>query len=195
MHVIVASSLDNISLHMLHTYMSLIFDDNFTVSEYCEEDYNHSSNWNFKLIANHCIVLLLFHCKHFWTPMSNFVIFFLVVVGCILNSNALLGVNPITSNRVNNQKRLQPLNDVPLELTGKLDSSKSWDVKFIFQGKEKIVKIKEDTSFLECGEKIFDNIPSSCRNGVCTTCAGKVNWRMDRAFRFWLIVNLHHYDV
>jgi len=66
------------------------------------------------------------------------------------------------------------LYDVPLELTGQLDPSKKWDVKFIFEGKEKVVSVCEDTSFLDMGEKIFDGVDSSCRNGICTTCAGQV---------------------
>jgi ferredoxin len=66
------------------------------------------------------------------------------------------------------------LNKIPLELTGKLDPSKSWDVKFIFNGEEKIVSVPEDSSVLEIAEKNFDGVDSSCRNGVCTTCAGLV---------------------
>ena len=30
------------------------------------------------------------------------------------------------------------------------------------------------TLYLESAEKIFDYVESSCRNGVCTTCAGQV---------------------
>jgi len=66
------------------------------------------------------------------------------------------------------------LRDVPLELTGQLDPSKKWDVKFIFGGEEKVVSVSEGTSFLDTGEKIFNDVPSSCRNGICTTCAGQV---------------------
>lgn len=103
----------------------------------------------------------------------GFSVSLILLVNWVLSAHALLHNNPIT-----NAKRIQrssKLFDVPLELTGKLDPTKSWDVKFIFQGKEKTVKLKEDTSFLECGENIFDDVPSSCRNGVCTTCAGKVS--------------------
>lgn len=73
------------------------------------------------------------------------------------------------------QRYSHRLNDIPLELEGQLDASRSWDVKFIFNGEEKIVSVSEDTSMLEKGETIFDGVDSSCRNGVCTTCAGKVN--------------------
>jgi len=68
-----------------------------------------------------------------------------------------------------------PLYDIPLELSGRLDASRSWDVKFIFNGQEKVVSVPEDTSMLEMGESIFDGVDSSCRNGVCTTCAGQVS--------------------
>eukprot|EP01035_Chromulina_nebulosa_P018176 gene18176-23834_t len=61
-----------------------------------------------------------------------------------------------------------------MELTGRLDPSKKWLVKFIYKGEEKEVEITEATSFLEIGEKIFEDVESSCRNGVCTTCSGKV---------------------
>lgn len=65
--------------------------------------------------------------------------------------------------------------DIPLELEGQLDPSKSWDVKLIFNGAEKVISIKEDCSILEAGEKVFEGVTSSCRNGVCTTCAGQVS--------------------
>jgi ferredoxin len=67
------------------------------------------------------------------------------------------------------------LQAVPLELDGKLDPSKSWDVKFILNGEEKIIKVCEDTSALEAAENSFDDVESSCRNGVCTTCAARVS--------------------
>lgn len=73
-----------------------------------------------------------------------------------------------------NRKELMRLHEVPLELAGKLDASKSWNVKFLYEGQEKTVLVREDTCLLESGERIFDSLPSSCRNGVCTTCAGKV---------------------
>ena len=65
---------------------------------------------------------------------------------------------------------------VPLELEGQLDPAKSWEVKLIFNGKEKVVNVPEDCSMLEAGEKVFDGVNSSCRNGVCTTCSGQVYW-------------------
>ena len=71
--------------------------------------------------------------------------------------------------------RTTSLYDIPLELSGRLDASRSWDVKFIFNGQEKIVSVPEDSSILEMGETIFDGVDSSCRNGVCTTCAGQVS--------------------
>jgi len=64
---------------------------------------------------------------------------------------------------------------VPLELEGKLDTTKTWKVKFVFNGETKEVDVQEGSSALEVGEKIFKGIESSCLNGVCTTCAGKVS--------------------
>ena len=66
------------------------------------------------------------------------------------------------------------LREIPMELIGQLDPSKSWTVKFKFQDKEKDIIVPEDTSLLEIGEKYFDDVPSSCRNGVCTTCSAKI---------------------
>lgn len=66
------------------------------------------------------------------------------------------------------------LKAVPLELTGQLDPSKKWKVKFIYKGEEKEVELCEDTSALEKGLELWDDIESSCLNGVCTTCCGQV---------------------
>lgn len=63
---------------------------------------------------------------------------------------------------------------VPLELEGQLNPSKVWEVKLLFNGKEKTVLVPEDESILEAGEKVFEGVNSSCRNGVCTTCSGQV---------------------
>jgi ferredoxin len=71
--------------------------------------------------------------------------------------------------------RLSPLAAVPLELEGQLDSTKTWKVKFVFNGETKEVDVQEGLSALEVGEKIFKGVESSCLNGVCTTCAGKVS--------------------
>ena len=66
------------------------------------------------------------------------------------------------------------LHEVPLELTGQLDESRKWDVTLIFQGETKVVSISEGTSVLELSEKMWRGITSSCRNGVCTSCAGQI---------------------
>ena len=55
------------------------------------------------------------------------------------------------------------LRDVPMELTGQLDPSKSWTVKFIYGDQEKDVVVPEDCSMLEAAEKQFSDAPSSCR--------------------------------
>jgi ferredoxin len=62
----------------------------------------------------------------------------------------------------------------PLEIAGQLDAKKSWSVKFILNGVEKISEVPETTSFLEAAEGLFDDAPYSCRNGICTTCAARV---------------------
>ena len=64
---------------------------------------------------------------------------------------------------------------VPLELAGQLDPTKKWKVKFVYKGETKEVEVSEGSSALEVGETLWDDVESSCRNGVCTTCAGKVS--------------------
>ena len=61
-----------------------------------------------------------------------------------------------------------------MELEGQLGSTNKWTVKFIYNGEEKDVEVSEGDSILESAEGIFDYVESSCRNGVCTTCAGQV---------------------
>lgn len=95
----------------------------------------------------------------------------LSVTNAFLHTTTRIVTNRYNKNAVSISNLV--LKDVPLELTGQLDPSKKWDVKFIYKGEEKIVSIAEDCSVLEMGEKIFDGIDSSCRNGICTTCAGQ----------------------
>jgi ferredoxin len=66
------------------------------------------------------------------------------------------------------------LNTIPLELEGELNPENTWEVKFIFDGEEKTAKVSEGDSLLESAEKLFGDAPSSCRNGVCTTCAAQI---------------------
>ena len=47
------------------------------------------------------------------------------------------------------------LNEVPLELTGRLDPSRKWDVTLEFNGVEKVVSVSEGDSILEVAEKNF----------------------------------------
>ena len=63
---------------------------------------------------------------------------------------------------------------IPLELSGQLNAENKWEVKFILNGEEKIATVSEGDSILESAEKLFAYVPSSCRNGVCTTCAAQV---------------------
>ena len=95
----------------------------------------------------------------------TFIIVFLVEY---INCYSIVNKLPTFVNRITRKA------GVPLELTGQLDPKNSWEVKLILDGVEKIVTIPEDMSVLEMGEKVFRNAPSSCRNGVCTTCSGKV---------------------
>ena len=118
----------------------------------------------------------------------------------ILSSSAFKSKIAFRSSRTQTN-----LNDVPLELSGKLDPSKKWDVTLEFNGVSKIVSVSEGSSILDIAETVFDGenarakllhfygtqqvilcsrssiqysyflgVESSCRNGVCTTCAGKV---------------------
>ena len=57
------------------------------------------------------------------------------------------------------------LHTIPYELVGKLDPTKSWPVKFVYEDKEVEAIAPESLSLLEVGEKIFKDLPSSCRNG------------------------------
>eukprot|EP01038_Epipyxis_sp_PR26KG_P010161 gene10161-13669_t len=95
----------------------------------------------------------------------------LIYLSILSLSNALFW--GLTSTKLST-KRYIPFYAIPLELTGQLDPNKKWDVKLQFEGKEKVVTVSEDSSILETGEKEFDGVDSSCRNGICTTCAGKV---------------------
>jgi ferredoxin len=70
--------------------------------------------------------------------------------------------------------REMSLFSVPMELQGQLDPKRSWPVRFILNGVEKVINVPEGTSFLMATEKVFKDVESSCRNGVCTTCAAKV---------------------
>jgi ferredoxin len=65
-------------------------------------------------------------------------------------------------------------NAVPLELEKHLDPSREWEVELTLNGDTKLVKIAEGTSILEAAEMVFEDPPCDCRNGVCTTCAARV---------------------
>jgi len=135
-----------------------------------------------------CVLRMTSSCKGTGSSASSSVyqftmtsmLVFLIVYGILvcMASAFLHSPTKISTQRRYNKDAVVPnsnhvLSDVPLELTGQLDPSKKWDVKFIFKGVEKIVSIAEDCSVLEMGEKIFDDVDSSCRTGICTTCAGQ----------------------
>lgn len=102
----------------------------------------------------------------------TFLLQFLIVACVVCVSQSL-----VTGFRAAHQRLISDtrLYKVPLELSKDLDPTRSWEVKFIFEGVEKVAVVREDTSLLESGEQLFEDAPSSCRNGVCTTCAGKVS--------------------
>ena len=65
---------------------------------------------------------------------------------------------------------------IPLEIQDKIDPKRSWDVTFIFNGVEKTVNVPEGVPVLTSGNKVFNNeLPFSCLNGVCMTCACQVS--------------------
>lgn len=51
---------------------------------------------------------------------------------------------------------------------------RSWEVKMTFNGETKVLTVSEDTPILEAAEKQWPDVPNSCRNGICTTCAARV---------------------
>lgn len=79
-----------------------------------------------------------------------------------------------TRGRVNGRMSME----VPLELEGQLDPSRSWDVKLTYKGEVKTIKVSEGTCILEAAETEWD-APCSCRNGICTTCSGKIEGGKD----------------
>lgn len=95
-----------------------------------------------------------------------------VVTVCLLQFTS--GYRTAFGTNLHQHNRIQPLLVIPIEIADKLDPTRSWDVNFIFNGEEKMVSMCEDTSVLEMGQEIFDGVESSCLNGVCITCAGKV---------------------
>jgi hypothetical protein len=102
----------------------------------------------------------------------------LLLVVCLLTHSATealvrVPVMKFVQNR-RNRYGPKPLRYIPVELEGQLDGSRKWDVKFIFNGEEKVMTVAEDMSLLEAGEELFYGVDSSCRNGVCTSCAAKV---------------------
>ncbi len=65
---------------------------------------------------------------------------------------------------------------IPLEIQDRIDPKRSWDVTFIFNGVEKTVNVPEGVPVLTSGNKVFNNeLPFSCLNGVCMTCACQVS--------------------
>lgn len=88
--------------------------------------------------------------------------------------------SPLRSSSLLPRTRLSmstPTYKVPLELQSKIDPSRTWDVTFIWKGQEKVVNVPEALPLLTSGNKIFnDELPFSCLNGVCMTCACQVEF-------------------
>ncbi|EWM28287.1 ferredoxin (2fe-2s) [Nannochloropsis gaditana] len=97
----------------------------------------------------------------------------LTLLACFIFSIAQAFVPCVPGLRAKNAQRVGAINVVPLELEGQLDPTKTWDVKMTYKGETKVLTVSEDTCILEAAEKEWD-VPCSCRNGICTTCAGRV---------------------
>lgn len=106
--------------------------------------------------------------------MLLFVVAFVATQGLLHTTGNIVRVFSSSSNAISKDMKLYGKYGVPMELLGYLDPKKKHTVKFIFNGEEKTVEVPEDVSFLEMGENLWRNAPSSCRNGVCTMCAGEV---------------------
>ncbi|CAM9333581.1 unnamed protein product [Choristocarpus tenellus] len=78
------------------------------------------------------------------------------------------------SRTISRRSVTAPIMAIPLELEGQLDGTKSWEVELEMDGVTKKVTVPEGTSILEAAEMVYDDPPNSCRNGVCTTCAGLI---------------------
>ena len=101
---------------------------------------------------------------------SAFLLAFVLALLCIHGTAFRTRLNPWSSpSMLKNELRA-----VPLELEGQIDPSKSHVVKFVLNGEEKEMTVPEDMSLLDAAETLFDDVESSCRNGVCTTCAAKI---------------------
>eukprot|EP00640_Fibrocapsa_japonica_P007027 CAMPEP_0113933520 /NCGR_PEP_ID=MMETSP1339-20121228/548_1 /TAXON_ID=94617 /ORGANISM="Fibrocapsa japonica" /LENGTH=168 /DNA_ID=CAMNT_0000934805 /DNA_START=95 /DNA_END=601 /DNA_ORIENTATION=+ /assembly_acc=CAM_ASM_000762 len=72
------------------------------------------------------------------------------------------------------QSGVKSLNVVPVELEGQLNPANKWDVSITFNGETKVITVPEDQNILEASEELFGDVPCSCRNGICTTCAAMV---------------------
>ncbi|GAB5030965.1 ferredoxin [Nannochloropsis oceanica] len=95
-----------------------------------------------------------------------------LVCGCSLSVSKAF-ILPLSGTRGVHCRRTSAVKVVPLELEGQLDPTKSWEVKMTYLGETKVLTVCEDTPILEAALKEWD-VPCSCRNGICTTCAGRI---------------------
>mmetsp|Transcript_15532 Transcript_15532/g.23137 ORF Transcript_15532/g.23137 Transcript_15532/m.23137 type:complete len:175 (+) Transcript_15532:41-565(+) len=98
----------------------------------------------------------------------NRIVQLLLLTSNLLSSYSFVGTRNCESFRASKTC----FNAVPLELEGKIDPSKVWEVELTLDGETKTATINEGTSVLEAAESTFTDPPFSCRNGVCTTCSG-----------------------
>jgi len=69
---------------------------------------------------------------------------------------------------------LMQVPEVPVDLEGRLDPSRSWTIELNYDGDIETVEVPEGTSVLEAAETVWEDPPCDCRNGVCTSCAGRI---------------------
>lgn len=103
--------------------------------------------------------------------------YFVIAILSVLSfsCHSFFQTNLIVSTKYRHKNfRSMSLNDNSFQSTHQFDPAKMWDVKFIFNGEEKTIPVSEDSSLLESAETIFDDVPFSCRKGICANCAGKV---------------------
>ena len=66
--------------------------------------------------------------------MANILLILLISIAFTQSFNIFAGPRAFSTSF----KPSTSLNAIPLELTGQLDASKTWDVKFIYNGEERV---------------------------------------------------------
>lgn len=78
----------------------------------------------------------------------------------------------VERSTVGTPSMVAPRVDIPLELEGKLDSAREWEIEMELDGEVQVLTVKEGTSVLNAAKSVYDSPPHSCQQGICTTCAG-----------------------